>query len=278
MNIKNNIKNIISLMKKEKKIPVVEIRNQNQLLEGEIALITGGTGDIGKEIAKAFLNAGAKVILVGRNEEKLVHVKKELPFTDRVRIIPFDLLSINNYSQLMAEAEKAFDEKRIDILVNAAGIMGTTRFLSITEKEFDSVFNTNLKATVFLSQEVSNLMIRKGIKGHILNISSASALRPAATPYQLSKWGINGLTKGMADCLIPYGIVVNAIGPGPTASTMLGVNKEDGVDNNYSPSKRFIMPTEIANVAVMLVSGAGDMVVGDTFYITGGSGTLTLHH
>ena len=119
--------------------------------------------------------------------------------------------------------------------------------------------------------------MKNKIKGHILNLSSSSALRPASTPYNISKWGIRGFTKGLADVMAPYGITVNAIGPGPTATEMLGVSETDTIYHPTNPSGRYATPEEIANLALFMISGAGDMIVGDTFYITGGSGTTTMH-
>ena len=78
--------------------------------------------------------------------------------------------------------------------------------------------------------------------------------------------------------MIPHGIVVNAIAPGPTATPMLGKEAGDNIYEPYTPSRRYAMPEELASLAVFMVSGAGDMIVGDTFYMTGGSGTITLHH
>ena len=94
----------------------------------------------------------------------------------------------------------------------------------------------------------------------------------------MSKWTIRGFTKGLADILIPYGIIVNAIAPGPTATPMLGMNSEDDLDLQNNPSKRYATPEEIANLAVMLISDMGNLVVGDTLYATGGSGVITLHN
>lgn len=187
---------------------------------------------------------------------------------------------MRNVSQLpvkVSEAANLFDG-RIDILVNSAGLVSKHDFFSMTGEEYDSIMDTNLKGTYFISREVAKLMIEKKIHGHILNLSSSSSLRPAWTPYQLSKWGIKGLTLGLADLLIPYGITVNAIAPGPTATPMLGRSEEDSLYEPYTPAGRYSTPEEIANLAVFMVSGAGDMIVGDTVYMTGGSGNLTLHH
>lgn len=178
----------------------------------------------------------------------------------------------------LKEAIALYDENRIDILVNSAGIVAKNEFENISEAEYDNIMDTNAKGTFFVSQAVSKLMIEKNIKGHILNVSSSSALRPAWTPYQMSKWAVRGFTLGLADTLIPYGIIVNAIAPGPTATPMLEREKSDTLYEPFTPSRRYSTPEEIASLAVFMVSGAGDMVVGDTFYITGGSGTITMHH
>ena len=178
----------------------------------------------------------------------------------------------------MKEAAAAFEENVIDVLVNCAGINPKKNFFDTQEKDFDLTMDINVKGTFFISQVVANYMIKNKVKGHILNLSSSSALRPAWSPYEMSKWTIRGFTKGLADILIPYGIIVNAIAPGPTATPMLGMNSEDDLDLQNNPSKRYATPEEIANLAVMLISDMGNLVVGDTLYATGGSGVITLHN
>ena len=90
----------------------------------------------------------------------------------------------------------------------------------------------------------------------------------------VSKWGVTGLTEGMAKKLIKYGIVVNGIAPGPVATEMLGL---DGLNLDYdnAPAGRYSDPVEIANLAVFMISGMGRMIVGDTVYVSGGCGNLT---
>ena len=174
-------------------------------------------------------------------------------------------------------AAAMFPENRIDILVNSAGVVSHSDFLDMSEQEYDSIMDINAKGTFFMSQATAKYMIENRIKGHILNVTSSSALRPAWTPYQMSKWAVRGFTLGAADKLLPYGIVVNAIAPGPTATPMLGKNEGDSIYNATCPAGRFAMPSEIAALATFMVSDMGDMIVGDTFYMTGGSGTITLH-
>lgn len=180
--------------------------------------------------------------------------------------------------QRVEEAVRLFEDNRIDILVNSAGVVTKYDFWNTDEKEYDLIMDTNAKGTFFMSQIVGKHMIEKHIQGHILNVSSSSALRPAWTPYGMSKWAIKGLTVGLADNMLKHGIVVNAIAPGQTATPMLEKNKGDSIYNPYVVSGRYSMPEELASLAVFMVSSAGNMIVGDTVYMTGGSGTITMHH
>lgn len=188
------------------------------------------------------------------------------------------MLDVKSMPDKVRCAAAKFPENRIDILVNSAGLVAHTDFCQMTEEEYDSIMDVNAKGTYFMSQAVSHFMIEKKTKGHILNVTSSSALRPAWTPYQMSKWAVRGLTLGLADLLLPYGIVVNAIAPGPVATPMLGKAEGDSIENPESPCGRFAMPEEIASLAVFMVSDMGNLIVGDTYYMTGGSGTIDLKH
>lgn len=113
------------------------------------------------------------------------------------------------------------------------------------------------------------------VEGNILNVGSSSCLRPATSAYTLSKWGIRGLTLGLAKSLAPYGITVNGIAPGPTATPMLLEDSQSNITNNSNPIGRYVLPEEIANMAVVLVSSMGRTIVGDMIYMTGGAGIIT---
>ena len=271
------VRKLIMLTKEEKMIPIPEPVNTNRLLENKIALITGGSGGIGMGIAKAFLNSGAKVIIAGTNEEKLNNCLRKLTNRGGVKLLTLNVLDVKAMPEKVEEAAGLFAEKRIDILVNSAGIVSHSGFENMTEEEYDKIMNINVRGTYFMSQAVSRFMIERKIRGHILNLASSSSLRPAWTPYQISKWAVRGLTLGLADSLLPHGIIVNAIAPGPTATPMLGKHEGDSIYNPSNPSGRYAMPSEIAELAVFMASSMGDLIVGDTFFITGGSGTITLH-
>lgn len=249
--------------------------SNNKLLSGRCALITGGTSGIGKSIAKIFVNAGAFVIITGRDKTKIDLTCEEI---GRGNIIGYELdnRDISRFDKtfsIIINDLKKTNKPPIDILVNNAGILGGT-ISNVTEEEYDNILNTNLKGVFFLSQIVSKYMIRNKIKGNILNIASSSSLRPAISAYTISKWGIRGLTMGLARTLISHGITVNGIAPGQTATPMLKKEAND-LYNKTCPLGRWILPEEIANGALFLVSDMGRAIVGDIVYMTGGAGLLS---
>ncbi|CUN51829.1 SDR family NAD(P)-dependent oxidoreductase [Mitsuokella jalaludinii] len=274
-NIKNAIHSLIRMCKEKEYIPIARKVYSGNELAGKVALVTGGTSGIGLEIAKNFVQCGAEVIVAGTNTCKL----RELDdFSGSIRSCKIDVIRTEELYDKVLTAADLFPEKRIDILVNSAGVVNTTPFLEMKPEEFDRVMEINARGTYFMSQAVARFMIEHKIKGHILNIASSSALRPAWTPYQLSKWAVRGMTLGLADVLLPYGITVNCLAPGPVATPMLGKKEGDSIYEESYPAKRYAMPAEIAQLAVFMVSDQGNLIVGDTFFMTGGSGLITLHH
>lgn len=271
MSIKRKIRKFFTkqVVKQPVYIPVL----QSQMLEGRTALVTGGSSGIGYAIAKSFLQSGAAVIITGRNKSKLDSTVEDLKKYGSIHSIVFNISDVSNIeSQFKAAVELAGS---IDILVNNAGVNSGLKFGKVTEDDYDTVMDTNLKGAFFLSQVAAVYMKDAQIKGNILMVGSSSGLRPAVTPYTLSKWGIRGLTIGLAKTLAPYGIIVNGIAPGPTATPMLIKDPDKGIALNNSPVGRYSDAQEIANTAVFLVSAAGRMIVGDMVYITGGSGIIT---
>lgn len=259
---------------KVQKVPIMVPVDKEGILKGKIALITGGSSGIGFSIAQSFLKSGAKVILVGSNAKRLETARVKLG-NSNVASIVIDIRNVSDIPSKLEQAIKLFPDNRIDILVNSAGAHHTHGFEEMTEEEYDKIMDTNVKGTFFMCQAVCKYMKGNNIKGHILNLSSSSALRPASGPYHISKLAITGFTRGLAKMYQPYGIVVNAIAPGQTATPMLGKDTTEDISNDYSVAGRYIMPEEIASLATFMVSGMGDMIVGDTFYITGGSAIIT---
>lgn len=253
----------------------------NELLKGRVALITGGTSGIGFHMAEAFLRSGAAVIVTGRSEERLLRACSELRKNSncegRLFSLVWDNTQVNCFEEHLQTAlnkVKACGYSHIDILVNNAGVLGAS-MPNAREEEFDRVIDTNLKGVFFLSQLFGKYMKENKITGNILNVGSSSCLRPAISAYTLSKWGIRGLTLGLAKSLAPYGITVNGIAPGPTATPMLLKDDLNNITNNGNPIGRYALPEEIANMAVILVSPMGQTIVGDMIYMTGGAGVVT---
>lgn len=263
--------------------PVVQINanivtlSKNELLKGRTALITGGTSGIGKAIASAFLDAGANVVITSRTQEKADKVARELQSGHESQLVigtKLDNEKPESFKKTLSEVVLRLGQNKLDILVNNAGIRGG-RWGDTTLEEYEKVMDTNLKGVFFLSELVAKYMRDNSVHGNILNICSASSLRPANSAYCLSKWGIRALTEGMAKTLISYDIVVNGIAPGPTATPMFGLNSEDNLTASSQPNKRFTTVEEIANMAVVYVSDMGRTIVGDIAYMTGGAALLT---
>ena len=256
--------------------PQISLLAPNELLKGRVALITGGTSGIGFEIAKAFVNAGATVVITGRKQERLDKatslLREEFNNTTCAFGLVMDMTNPDCFRDKITEALELL-KAPIDILVNNAGVNGCS-FGNGTEKDYDLVLDTNLKGAFFLSQELAHYMVKNKLQGNILNVASSSSLRPAVSAYGLSKWGIVGLTQGLARVLTEHGITVNAIAPGPTATPMQGLEKGDDISLSANLTGRFALPEEIANIAVILVSNMSRMIVGDVVYMTGGSGNI----
>lgn len=273
------------VLKLKKKVPVYIPKYQSDLLTDRVVFITGGSSGIGYSIAEACLHSGASVIIAGRNKEKLDIASNKLQendlFKDKVFSIILDIANIKSCETVIDDIEKLLNGKKIDTLINNAGL-GTSSlingsFNSISEADYDKVMGINLKGTYFLSRAFARYMIKNKIQGNILNIGSSSCLRPAVSAYTLTKWGIRGMTLGLAKTLIPYGIVVNGIAPGPTSTPMHvhGIYKPGEDLTSQTPSGRDATPEEIANFAVVMISGMGRMIVGDMVYMTGGAGLVT---
>lgn len=255
----------------------VQSLHPNKWLNGRCAIVTGGTSGIGFSIAKAFLNSGSSVIITGRNKEKMDKAIHSLGEEKPIFGFELDNMDVSSFEGVFFRMQETVSQKginSIDILVNNAGV-NYKGIPNADADEYDKVMDTNLKGAFFLSQMFGKYLVSNGIKGNILNIASASSLRPADSAYTLSKWGLRGLTLGLAKSLGKNGITVNGIAPGPTATPMMIKDNNNNMSLNRIPLGRYIMPEEIANMAVFLVSDMGRSIMGDIIYMTGGAGILT---
>jgi len=281
MRFRNYIKRILTYVlngqPQQVVYPQICLLKFSKLLEGRTAIVTGGTSGIGYAIATAFLNAGATVIITGRNQGRIttsVEKLKAETSCDRVYGKVLNNTEVSTFDEILNDILSHEETSKIDILVNNAGV-NFKGMPNATEEEYDKVMDTNLKGVFFLSQLFGKYLVKKGIRGNILNIASSSSLRPADSAYTLSKWGIRALTLGLAKSLAKNGITVNGIAPGPTATPMMIKDKNQNMALDRLPLGRYIMPEEIANMAVILVSNMGRSIMGDIIYMTGGAGLLT---
>ncbi|MFZ4455570.1 MAG: SDR family NAD(P)-dependent oxidoreductase [Bacteroidales bacterium] len=269
-----NLKNIINNINQFGGYTTVNIStiNHGEILKGRNILITGGSTGIGLSIAKKCISEGATVVITGRDQEKLKKAKLEIN-SSLLKTIVWDVSQINQQKDKIQEIEKLICGN-IDILVNNAGVLSGENFPNVTEDVWDNVYNVNSKGLFFLTQllcekwmENKNLVYKK-----IINISSQGGFVGATYPYRMTKWDVAGLTQGLGIKMAPYGIIVNGIAPGVIATNMQPNCLEQGENVFYlhNPVRRFALPDEIAELAIFLMSDAGNFIVGQTIVSDGG--------
>ncbi|GIG60068.1 oxidoreductase [Longispora fulva] len=179
-------------------------------------IVTGSSSGIGHDIARAFLDQGANVVLNGRDPDKLKAVAAEFGQPDRTAVVAGDISLRGTQEALVRAAVERFG--RVDVLVNNAGVFGAKPFLDVTEDELDGYLTGNLKSTYFTTQAVVRQMVAQGSGGAIVNIGTvlidhALAGLPASAPL-VSKGGVHALTTSLSAELAPVGIRVNAVAAG----------------------------------------------------------------
>lgn len=247
-------------------------------LSGKTAIITGAARGIGYAIAKRYLTDGAQVVMADIDDETGEQAESELSALGDVRYIHADVGQRLDVHNLVASTIDTFGD--IDILVNNAGIVIGGDFLDITEDDFDKVMQVNLKGTFLCAQAVARHMVERveneGPAGCIINMSSINAnlAIPAQIPYTISKGAVRQLTNVLAQSLAPWGIRVNAIGPGSIATEMLAaVNDNPEAKRKVlsrTPMGRIGEPEEMAGVAAFLASNDASYITGQTIYADGG--------
>jgi NAD(P)-dependent dehydrogenase (short-subunit alcohol dehydrogenase family) len=246
-------------------------------LENKVAIVTGGARGIGLAIAKRYAAEGAKIIIGDIDATAGEVAAKALGRVD-ARFVRTDVGERRDAENLVAQACDGFGG--LDILVNNAGIVHGADFLDLEEADFDRVLRTNLKGAFLVGQAAARRMVAQ-VKagkppGAIINMSSINAVVaiPNQVPYCVSKGGLAQLTKVMALSLAPYGIRVNAIGPG---SIMTDILKAVATDREAkrrilarTPLGRIGEPEEIASIAVFLACRDSSYISGQTVYADGG--------
>ena len=237
-------------------------------LTGRVALITGATGGIGSAIAKKMKQAGATVVVSGRNVAKM-----DAEFGDEYIKIPCDLATDGGAVELiMNTIEQA---GKIDILINNAGITKDTLLMRMSDEQFEDVINTNLRSC-FKMCRAAIMPMMKNRYGRIINMASIIGVIGGAgqANYAASKGGMIAMTKSIAAEVASRGITANAIAPVFIKTPMTDVLPEELKQTYLSqiPSGRFGEPDDIANACVFLASEEASYINGQVLHINGGMG------
>jgi gluconate 5-dehydrogenase len=243
-------------------------------LSGKIALITGSSQGIGFGIARGLGQAGATLILNGRDEEKLIRAVSTLSGEGlKAHGYSFDVSDSNQIDQKILTIEREVGP--VDVLVNNAGIQRRGPLETIEESIWREVIETNLTAVFLISKRVVKGMIDRR-SGKIINICSlmSEISRPTIAPYTASKGGVKMLTRAMAVEWAKYNIQVNGIGPGFIVTEMnkalLEDQKFDAMVRSRTPAGRWGEPSDLAGAAIFLASRASDYITGQIIYVEGG--------
>lgn len=241
----------------------VKIADSKNMLKNRNVLITGGSRGIGFAIAKKCLSEGATVIITGRDKDGLIKACRELGNNSYYFVM--DVTDTKSFKNLFSMLEEKFSIDKIDSLISNAGIsLHEKSFREVSEENWDSQFNTNLKGNYFLVKEfVKYLEQKENKKGNIVVISSERAQRPDSIPYGLTKVATNSFVKAMAVDLIKNDIRINSVAPGVTASDMTGFDKNNNLYAEWQPTKRIFVPEEIAEVVNFLLSDISACISGE---------------
>tara|TARA_R110000787_G_scaffold32083_13_gene84835 strand:- start:2641 stop:3378 length:738 start_codon:yes stop_codon:yes gene_type:complete len=242
-------------------------------LTGKNALVTGASGGIGADIARALHAQGATVGLSGTRVDPLEALAAELG--ERAHVLPCNLSDMDAVKALPKAAAEAMGS--VDILVNNAGITRDNLFMRMSDEEWQSVLDVNLTATFQLCKGVMRGMM-KSRWGRIVNISSivGATGNPGQANYAASKAGLIGMSKSLAYEVASRGITVNAVAPGFIETAMtdkLTDDQKSGIMGQI-PAGRMGTPGEIASAVVYLASAEAGYVTGATLHVNGGMAML----
>lgn len=243
------------------------------LLDGKVAIITGGTRGIGNAIVKEYLKEGAKVVLCGSRPETSEKAVAELKSENK----DWDVSGISPDLTKYDSVKEAFDGViakygRIDILVNNAGVSAKDPFDTYTEEMFEKTMQLNIKGVYNCCRAVVEKMKEQG-SGVILNTSSMVSLygQPSGIAYPTSKFAVNGFTLSLARELGPFGIRVNAVAPGITNTDMMKAVPAQYIEPLLKtiPLRRIGEPEEVANAFVFLASDKASYITGVVLSVDG---------
>jgi len=244
-------------------------------LDGRLALVTGSSAGIGLALARGLAQAGAAIVLNGRDAAKLSAMAAQLRSEGLTQVHEraFDVCEAAAVNAAIEDIESSIGP--IDILVNNAGIQRRAPFHEFVAADWDELMRTNLDSVFTVGQAVARRMVPRK-RGRIINICSVQSElgRPGIAPYTASKGAVKMLTKGMAIDLGPHGINVNGIGPGYFKTELNAKLVADETFSqwliNRTPSRRWGDVEDLAPAAVFLASDASRFVNGHILYVDGG--------
>ncbi len=250
-------------------------------LRGQVAVVSGGTGVLCGAMAEGLASAGAEVYLLGRSAEKAAaRIDKIESNGGSAYFIPVEATDRDSIeSSLKSVLERS---GKVDILVNGAGGNSATPFLEITDEEFQSLLDLNIRSVFAASQIFGKQMISQGQGGSIINVGSMSGLIPLSRvfTYSLTKAAVHNLSKNLAREWAPHGIRVNTIVPGffPAEQNRKVLNA-DRIESimRHTPMNRFGEAEELIGATLLLASKkAGSFITGEELVVDGGYASMTI--
>lgn len=245
-------------------------------LEGKVAVVTGSSQGIGQAIAVRLAQEGADIVIDYRSHpEGAQETLTKVEATGRKGyIVKADLGVVSDVRQMVAEGIQNFG--KIDILVNNAGLEKNASFWEVTEADYDSVINVNLKGVFFATQAIVQHLMETKRTGKIINISSVHEELPFPhfTSYCASKGGVKMMMRNLAVELGPLGITINNVAPGaietPINTKLMNDPEKLGALLKNIPLGRLGQPQDVAGLVAFLASSDADYVTGTTFFVDGG--------
>lgn len=250
-------------------------------LEGKMAVVIGGTGELCGAMAEGLSQAGAEVVLVGRSEQKAIaRIDAIASKGGRAHFVAADVSSRAGLDNLRDEV--IAQHGRVDILVNGAGINSPTPVLDITEEEFANIIDINLAGVLRGCQSFGSYFLEQNIKGSIINLGSISGLNPLSRvfTYSASKGAVHNLSRNLAREWAPRGIRVNTLVPGFfPAEQNRKVLTPDRVAQimSHTPMDRFGEAHELVGATLLLASNrAGGFITGTEMIVDGGFNAVSI--
>jgi len=252
-------------------------------IQDKVTIIIGATGELGGAIAKGLRQAGAHVVLVGRNEAtgtERAETLSDVADAGSARFISCDTTSKRQLKDLRERVDDHFG--RLDVLVNSAGVNSDTPFLEIDEEEWNHIMEVNLKGVFLSCQVFGRYLIDQGEGGSIINISSMAGMTPLSRvfTYSASKAGLINLSKNLAREWAPHDICVNCIAPGFfPAEQNREILSEERIANirDHTPMDRFGEANELIGTMLLLASDeASSFITGTNIPVDGGFSAMTV--